>query len=172
MTALVALPSDVARLIGGQPVGGPIGGGSCRCDHGLVRRVVSQFAQAGGTLSVYSRCFRSFGGIEMGWMLWLVRLAAPGATAILFVMYCVEFWPHAADPLPPFLILTFLFGILTLINYRGVRACMYVRDTYIAVLGAGICMLLITGVNLSGSLRIPDLARHRGCRYAQLAAGP
>jgi amino acid transporter len=38
------------------------------------------------------------------------------------VIYCGEFWPDAADSLPRFLILTFLFGILTLINYRGVRA--------------------------------------------------
>ena len=66
----------------------------------------------------------------MGWMLWLVRLAAPAATANLFVIYCGEFWPHAKDPLPRFLILTFLYGVLTLINYRGVRASTQVSNVF------------------------------------------
>ena len=66
----------------------------------------------------------------MGWMLWLVRLAAPAATANLFVIYCGEFWPHAKEPLPRFLILTFLYGVLTLINYRGVRASTQVSNVF------------------------------------------
>ena len=63
-------------------------------------------------------------------MLWLVRLAAPAATADLFVIYCGEFWPHATEPLPRFLILTFLYGILTFINYRGVRASTQVSNIF------------------------------------------
>src|SRR5438876_9503481 len=63
-------------------------------------------------------------------MPWLVRLAAPAATADLFVIYCGEFWPHATEPLPRFLILTFLYGILTFINYRGVRASTQVSNIF------------------------------------------
>ena len=66
----------------------------------------------------------------MGWMLWLVRLAAPAATANLFVIYCGEFWPDAAKPLPRFLLLTLLYGILTLINYRGVRESTMVSNVF------------------------------------------
>ena len=74
--------------------------------------VASQFTQAGGPYLYARAAFGRFVGIEMGWMLWLVRLAAPAATSNLFVIYCGEFWPHAKEPLPRFLILTFLYGIL------------------------------------------------------------
>ena len=84
--------------------------------------VASQFTAAGGPYLYTRAAFGRLVGIEMGWMLWLVRLAAPAATANLFVIYCGEFWPDATKPLPRFLILTLLYGILTLINYRGVRA--------------------------------------------------
>jgi basic amino acid/polyamine antiporter, APA family len=59
-----------------------------------------------------------------------VRLAAPAATANLFVIYCAEFWPQAREPFPRFLILTFLYGVLTLINYRGVRASTRVSNVF------------------------------------------
>jgi basic amino acid/polyamine antiporter, APA family len=120
--------------------------------------VASQFAQAGGPYLYTRAAFGRLVGIEMGWMLWLVRLAAPAATANLFVIYCGEFWPHAANPLPRFLILTFLFGILTLINYRGVRASTHVSDIFtvaklvplflVAIAGA---IYLMAGHNASPS---------------------
>jgi basic amino acid/polyamine antiporter, APA family len=59
-----------------------------------------------------------------------VRLAAPAATANLFVIYCGEFWQDAAKPLPRFLILTLLYGILTLINYHGVRESTMVSNVF------------------------------------------
>ena len=92
--------------------------------------VASQFSQAGGPYLYARAAFGRLVGIEMGWMLWLVRLAAPAATSNLFVIYCGEFWPHAKDPLPRFLILTFLYGVLTLINYRGVRASTQVSNVF------------------------------------------
>ena len=92
--------------------------------------VASQFTAAGGPYLYARAAFGRFVGIEMGWMLWLVRLAAPAATSNLFVIYCGEFWPHAKEPLPRFLILTFLYGVLTLINYRGVRASTQVSNAF------------------------------------------
>src|SRR4029077_20251177 len=64
------------------------------------------------------------------WMLWLVRLAAPAATADLFVICCGEVLPQGKEPLSRFLILTFLYGVLTLINYRGVRASTRVSNVF------------------------------------------
>src|SRR5205807_87804 len=72
---------------------------------------------------LYARvAFGRLMGIEMGWMLWLSQLSAPAANANLFVIYLAEFWPRANDPVPRFLILTLLVGILAVINYRGVRS--------------------------------------------------
>jgi amino acid transporter len=92
--------------------------------------VASQFTQAGGPYLYVRAAFGRLLGIEMGWMLWLVRLAAPAATADLFVTYCGEFWPQVKEPLPRFLILTFVYGLLTLINYRGVRASTLVSNVF------------------------------------------
>src|SRR6266478_3155123 len=122
-SGIFALPADVARLIGAaSPWAVLLAGAAAGVIMACFAEVASQFTQAGGPYLYARAAFGRLVGIEVGWMLWLVRLAAPAATADLFVIYCGEFWPQAKEPLPRFLILTFLYGILTLINYRGVRA--------------------------------------------------
>jgi amino acid transporter len=95
----------------------------------------------------------------MGWMLWLVRLAAPAATSNLFVIYCGEFWPHAREPLPRFLILTFLYGVLTLINYRGVRASTQVSNVFTVAKLVPLFLVAIAGsfYLLTGHPAAPEL---------------
>jgi amino acid transporter len=130
-SGIFALPADVARLIGGaSPWAVLVAGAAAGVIMACFAEVASQFTAAGGPYLYTRAAFGRLVGIEMGWMLWLVRLAAPAATANLFVIYCGEFWPHAAKPLPRFLILTFLYGILTLINYRGVRASTQVSNVF------------------------------------------
>ena len=130
-SGIFALPADVARLIGRASPGAVLlAGAAAGVIMACFAEVASQFSQAGGPYLYTRAAFGRLVGIEMGWMLWLVRLAAPAATANLFVIYCGEFWPHAAKPLARFLILTFLYGILTLINYRGVRASTQVSNVF------------------------------------------
>jgi APA family basic amino acid/polyamine antiporter len=130
-SGIFALPADVARLIGAASVWAVlVAGAAAGVIMACFAEVASQFNQAGGPYLYTRAAFGRLVGIEMGWMLWLVRLAAPAATANLFVIYCVEFWPNAAKPLPRFLILTLLYGILTLINYRGVRASTQVSNVF------------------------------------------
>ncbi len=130
-SGIFGLPSDVARLIGRASSWAVLlAGVSAGVIMACFAEVASQFTQAGGPYLYAQAAFGRFVGIEMGWMLWLVRLAAPAATSNLFVIYCGEFWPHAKDPLPRFLILTFLYGVLTLINYRGVRGSTQVSNVF------------------------------------------
>ena len=130
-SGIFGLPSDVARLIGrASPWAVLLAGAAAGVIMACFAEVASQFTQAGGPYLYARAAFGRFVGIEMGWMLWLVRLAAPAATSNLFVIYCGEFWPHAREPLPRFLILTFLYGVLTLINYRGVRASTQVSNVF------------------------------------------
>jgi APA family basic amino acid/polyamine antiporter len=130
-SGIFGLPSDVARLIGrSSPWAVLLAGAAAGVIMACFAEVASQFTQAGGPYLYARAAFGRFVGIEMGWMLWLVRLAAPAATANLFIIYCGEFWPHAKEPLPRFLILTFLYGALTLINYRGVRASTQVSNIF------------------------------------------
>ena len=121
----------MARLIGrSSPWAVLLAGAAAGVIMACFAEVASQFTQAGGPYLYARAAFGRFVGIEMGWMLWLVRLAAPAATSNLFVIYCGEFWPNAREPLPRFLILTFLYGVLTLINYRGVRASTQVSNVF------------------------------------------
>jgi APA family basic amino acid/polyamine antiporter len=130
-SGIFGLPSDVARLIGrASPWAVLLAGVAAGVIMACCAEVASQFTQAGGPYLYVRAAFGRLLGIEMGWMLWLVRLAAPAATADLFVIYCGEFWPQAKDPIPRFLILAFLYGILTLINYRGVRASTQVSNVF------------------------------------------
>ena len=130
-SGIFVLPADVARLIGSaSPWAVLVAGAAAGVIMACCAEVASQFSQAGGPYLHTRVAFGRLVGIEMGWMLWLVRLAAPAATANLFVIYCGEFWPHATRPLPRFLILTLLYGILTFINYRGVRASTQVSNVF------------------------------------------
>ena len=130
-SGIFGLPADVARLIGrASPWAVLVAGAAAGVIMACFAEVASQFTGAGGPYLYARAAFGRLVGIEMGWMLWLVRLAAPAATSNLFVIYCGEFWPRAQEPLPRFLILTSLYGVLTLINYRGVRASTHVSNVF------------------------------------------
>ena len=110
--------------------------------------LASQFTEAGGPYLYARTAFGRLVGIETGWMLWLSQLASPAANANLFVIYLGEFWPGAKAPVPKFLILTLLVGILTFINYRGVRAGTEVSNVFtvaklvplaVVIVGGAIC---------------------------------
>src|ERR1700720_781105 len=130
-SGIFGLPATVAGLLGKRSIVAVlIAGAAMGIIMACFAEVASQFAEAGGPYLYARAAFGRLVGIEMGWMLWLVRLAAPAATANLFVIYCGEFWLHANEPLPRLLILTFLYGVLTLINYRGVRASTQVSNVF------------------------------------------
>ena len=122
-SGIFGLPSDLAKLLGNaSPYAVLIAGGAMGVIMACFAEVASRFTQTGGPY-LYSRvAFGRLVGIEMGWMLWLVRLTAPAANASLFVIYLREFWPRAMDPFPRLCVLTLLIGILAVTNLRGVRA--------------------------------------------------
>ena len=122
-SGIFGLPSDLAKLLGNaSPYAVLIAGGAMGVIMACFAEVASRFTQTGGPY-LYSRvAFGRLVGIEMGWMLWLVRLTAPAANASLFVIYLREFWPRAMDPFPRLCVLTLLIGILAITNLRGVRA--------------------------------------------------
>jgi basic amino acid/polyamine antiporter, APA family len=84
--------------------------------------VASRFRQAGGPYLYARVAFGRLAGIEVAWVTWLARLTAAAANVNLFVIYLAEFWPAARSPWPRFAVLSLLVGVLTFVNYRGVRA--------------------------------------------------
>jgi basic amino acid/polyamine antiporter, APA family len=165
-SGIFGLPSDVARLIGrASPWAVLLAGAAAGVIMACFAEVASQFNQAGGPYLYVRAAFGRLLGIEMGWMLWLVRLAAPAATADLFVIYCGEFWPQAKEPLPRFLILTFLYGLLTLINYRGVRTGTLVSNVFTVAKLVPLFLVAIAGAFYLA-------ADHRASPVLPTGAGP
>jgi len=122
-SGIFGLPSDVARLIGSaSPWAMLIAGAAIGIIMGCFAEVGSQFSEAGGQYLYARATFGRLVGIEVGWMLWLVRVAAPAATANLLVIYLAEFWPAASQPIPRLIVLTLLIGIIGGINFFGVRS--------------------------------------------------
>ena len=165
-SGIFGLPSDVARLIGrASPWAVLLAGAAAGVIMACFAEVASQFNQAGGPYLYVRAAFGRLLGIEMGWMLWLVRLAAPAATADLFVIYCGEFWPQAKEALPRFLILTFLYGLLTLINYRGVRTGTLVSNVFTVAKLVPLFLVAIAGAFYLA-------AGHRASPVLPTGAGP
>ncbi|HEY1263246.1 MAG TPA: amino acid permease [Terriglobales bacterium] len=121
-SGIFGLPSTVAGQLGRlSPWAVLLTGAAIGIIMACFAEVASQFSQAGGPYLYARVAFGRLAGIEMAWMLWLVRITAPAANANLFVIYLGEFWPRAKEPVPRFAILTLLLGVLLVINLRGVR---------------------------------------------------
>lgn len=130
-SGIFGLPSVIAGLVGTASTWAVLlAGAAIGVIMACYAELASQFQEAGGPYLYARTAFGRLAGIETGWMLWLSQLAAPAANANLFIIYLGEFWPAANAPLPRFLILTLLIGILTFINYRGVRAGTEVSNVF------------------------------------------
>ena len=122
-SGIFGLPSLVWKLVGSAaPWAYLLAGAGIGVIMACFAEVASRFSEAGGPYLYARAAFGRFLGIEMGWLLWLVRLSAAAAGANLFVIYLAEFWPGAKQPLARVLVLTLLLGVLAAINYRGVKS--------------------------------------------------
>jgi len=122
-SGIFGLPSDLGRLLGRlSPLAVLIAGIAIGIIMACFAEVGSQFSEAGGPYLYARATFGRFIGIEVGWLLWLVRVAAPAANANLFGIYLGEFWAAASEPVPRFFILTLLVAIHAFINFYGVRS--------------------------------------------------
>ena len=148
-SGIFGLPSVVAALMGRfSPFAVLLAGAGMTVIMGCYAEVASHFREAGGPYLYARAAFGRFMGIQTAWMLCLGQVAAPAANANLFVIYLGEFWPHAKDPLPRFLILTVLVGILAFINYRGVRAGAQVSNIFTAAKLLPLIAVVVIGIVL------------------------
>ena len=148
-SGIFGLPAVVAALIGrASPWAVLFAGAGMGVIMGCYAEVSSHFQEAGGPYLYARAAFGRFMGIQTAWMLCLGQVSAPAANANLFVIYLAEFWPHAKNPLPRFLILTLLVGILAFINYRGVRAGAQVSNVFTAAKLLPLFAVIIMGMVL------------------------
>jgi basic amino acid/polyamine antiporter, APA family len=110
-----------------------------------VAEVASRFDVSGGPYLYAREAFGRFMGIQVGWLVWFVRVTACAANANLFVTYLGEFWPRSADPVPKVVILTLLIGILAAINFRGVRAGTHVSTIFTVAKLGSLALVAVAG---------------------------
>jgi APA family basic amino acid/polyamine antiporter len=132
-SGIFGLPSAIASLLGRSSLlavllAGLAAGVIMAC----FAEVSSRFSDTGGPYLYVREAFGRLAGIEVGWLVWLVRLTACAANANLFVVYLGEFWPQVTQPIFRFAILTLLIGILAAINFRGVRAGAQLSNVFTA----------------------------------------
>jgi amino acid transporter len=83
--------------------------------------VSSRFETGGGPYRYAYHAFGPFAGFQIGWLVYLTRVAATAAACNLFVFYLADFLPAAAHDWGKIVTLLLLTGSLALINVRGVK---------------------------------------------------
>jgi APA family basic amino acid/polyamine antiporter len=130
-SGVFGLPSVLAALVGRASVLAVLlAGGAVGIVMTCFAEVASQFTETGGPYLYVRTAFGRLMGIQVGWLVWLVRLTACAANVNLFVTYLGEFLPYATQPLPRFLILTVLVGVLAATNVRGVQLGAQVSNAF------------------------------------------
>jgi amino acid transporter len=140
------LPSVVAGYMGKQS---PLAYFAAAAGIGVViacfAEVASQFGAAGGPYLYAREAFGRFIGIEIGWLLLLVRLTAAAAAANLFTNYLAEFWPAVQGPVVRLAVLAVLIGFLAAVNIRGVRSGAAASNVFTAAKLVPLILFAIAG---------------------------
>jgi APA family basic amino acid/polyamine antiporter len=146
-SGVFGLPAILAKFLGRSSILAVLLGAAAM---GIIMacfaEVSSQFSETGGPYLYARAAFGRFMGIQVGWLVWFVRLTACAANANLFATYLAEFWPRATQPVPRLFILTLLIGILGAINFRGVRAGTQVSTAFTIAKLASLGLVCVAGM--------------------------
>lgn len=122
-SGIFGLPATLAAAVGAaSPWAVLLAGAAMGVIAACYAEVASQFTASGGTYLYVRRALGRLAGIQVGWMMLLVRMTACAAGANLFVDYLAGFLPGIIEPLPRFAVITILFATLAAANLRGVLA--------------------------------------------------
>jgi APA family basic amino acid/polyamine antiporter len=121
-SGVFGLPSQISNALGkASPLAWIFAAGAAGLVMACFAEVASRFDQSGG-IYLYSRvAFGRTAGIAIAWLGCAARVTAAAANANLFVKYLAQFWPAIESPAPRALVLSVLLGVLTAVNYFGVR---------------------------------------------------
>lgn len=145
-SGIFGLPSGVGGLLGPvSPWAVLAAGAAMAIIIACFAEVASQFTETGGAYIYAQAAFGRLIGIEVGWLLLVGQIAAPAASANLFVNYLGEFCPQVMTPVPRSVILTLLIGVLALVNYRGVRGAARISNFFTAAKLIPLAIVVIAG---------------------------
>jgi APA family basic amino acid/polyamine antiporter len=146
-TSIFGLPASVAALTGAWS---PL---ACLLSGAIVMLIVLCFAEAAtlfvGTGGPYLYAREAFGstvGLAGGWMMWLTRATAFAANSNLMVSSVAYFVPACGQGSPRAAILIGVTGVLTWINYRGIRQGAVLGDVLAIAKLAPIAAFVVVGL--------------------------
>ena len=164
-SGIFGLPSIISRLVGAASVWAYVFAAiATAIVMACFAEVSSRFTASGGIYLYTRTAFGPVTGIVMAWFGFLVRLTAAASNANLFVIYLAEFWTGGKEPLPRFLILTALIGLLTVVNYCGVHRGVRLSNLFTIAKLAPLAVFIAAGL-------FYILARHQPVAAAA-PAGP
>jgi amino acid transporter len=145
-SGIFGLPSVVAGYLGRQsPLAYLVAAAGIGIVMACFAEVASQFGAAGGPYLYVREAFGRFIGIEIAWLLWLVRLTAAAAAANLFTNYLAEFWPAVQMPVTRLAVLAILIGFLAAVNVRGIKSGAAVNNVFTVAKLAPLILFAIVG---------------------------
>lgn len=119
----------------------------------LVLLIVLCFAEVGGRFSrtggPYLYAHAAFGpvtGFQVGWLVWLTRVAAFAALCNLLLEYLAHFWPAATSSGVRVVLASGIVALITAINLRGVRPAALVANAF--TIGKLVPLVLFVAVGL------------------------
>ena len=145
-SGIFGLPSQVADLLGRlSPLAVVLAGAAMAVIVACYAEVASQFSETGGTYLYARAALGRFVGLQVGWMTLLGRFTACAANADLLVIYLGVFWPQVAHPLFRSAVITILIGLLTIVNYCGVRGGTFVSNVFVVAKLAPLALICVAG---------------------------
>lgn len=155
-SGIFGLPDDIAREIGpAAPWAYVLAALGVATLMGIYAELGAQSTDAGGSYLWARDAFGRHAGIQMGWFVWLTRLASGAANANLFVVYLGEFWPGATASGPRAFLLTTILGLLTFLNYRGVRTGALMSNVFTVAKLAPLALLIVAGLLFAHKIPAP-----------------
>jgi basic amino acid/polyamine antiporter, APA family len=145
-SGIFGLPSVVAGYLGKQsPLAYLVAAAGIGVVIACFAEVASQFRSAGGPYLYAREAFGRFIGIEIAWLLWLVRLTAAAAAANLFTNYLAEFWPAVQAPVTRLAVLAVLIGFVAAVNVRGIKSAAAASNAFTVAKLASLILFAIAG---------------------------
>jgi len=144
---ILGLPAKLYALAGTYSLGAYLA--SAAIVTGIIlcfAEVSSRFNGAGGPYLYARVAFGPLVGFEVGWLLWLSRLASFAALCNLFVDYAAYFWPAVGAGLGRAALMAGLVAGLTGLNLVGVRLASLVNNLF--TVSKLVLLLLFVAVGL------------------------
>ena len=144
---IFGLPAKVTALIGSYSL---IAFVLCALIIGLIvlcfAEVSSRFTETGGMYLYAKEAFGSVVGFEVGWLYWVVRVTTFAANCNLLLAYLGFFYPEAKEGTTRIILISFVVGLLTLVNFLGVKQSTILTNVF--TVGKLVPLLIFVAVGI------------------------